>query len=370
MKSILLVLAILGAGFYFYGLNFMLVLLAISFLIFFHELGHFLAAKKLGICVNVFSVGFGEKIYTKKIGQTEYAISAIPLGGYVSLKGQEDLNPNARSDDKDSYTTLHPLGRIFILLAGPAFNIILAFFIYIALGYIGVERLAPKVGKIGENSAAAAAGIQLNDEILFINQNKINEWDDISKFVTLEPLNLQLKRNGEIINLTLTPKIGEKKNMWLETIKTPLIGISPNDESVILKNTGLNSLKFALDETYKASTLILVGLQKLITGVVPAREMGGIVAITDITAKAVAFGPSVFLFIVALISVNLGILNLLPIPALDGGHIAFNIYELIFRRPVSKRVFVALSYVGMALLFALMAFTIINDFLRLGGAYN
>ena len=346
--------------------------LAISFLIFFHEFGHFSVARAFGVCVNVFSVGFGEKIFTKTIGQTQYAISAIPLGGYVSLKGQEDLDPKAKNFDPDSYNTKGPLVRIAILFAGPAFNIILAFLIYIAIGYIGVERVAPVVGAIGENSAAAEAGLMVGDEIIAIDGAQIREWDDIAKHVSASRLNLQINRAGSMQTIALTPKMGEKQNIWREKIQTPLIGISPGREPkfITLYHTGPSSLNFAFNETVQASKLIIVGIEKLIIGAVSPKEMGGIIAITDITTKAVSYGASVVLMLVALISVNLGIINLFPIPALDGGHIVFNLFELIFRRPVPERVFVGLSYVGIGILAMLMIFTILNDFARMLGFYQ
>lgn len=401
MKSLILTILVLIVGFYYYSASFAVTILAISFLIFFHELGHFLAARSIGVSVTTFSVGFGKTIISKKIGETEYRLSAVPLGGYVSLKGQEDLDPTARSDDADSYNSCSPLGRIWILFAGPFFNIILAFLIYITLGFIGVERLAPVVGKIAPDSAAQKFGIKTGDKILAIDGVEIREWDDIAKNIALKELDIEILRkntdeaaqiltpnldnhsainsaqnnsnstsNYSTIHLKLTPKIGEKENIWREKIQTPLIGISPAGDFITLYHTGASSLNFALSETYKASSLIVVGLEKLLSGAVAIKEMGGIVAMTDITTRAVGVSVSVLLYVVALLSVNLGILNLLPVPVLDGGHIAFNLYELIFRRPVSQKLFEKASYVGMALLFALMIFTIINDFLRMFGVYK
>lgn len=370
MKSIIFTILLLGVGFYFYGINFMATVLSISFLIFFHEFGHFIVARRLGVKVNVFSVGFGEKIWAKSWRGTEYRISAIPLGGYVSLKGQEDLKPELKNFDNDSYNSKSPFERILILFAGPFFNILLAFLIYIALGFIGVEKLAPKIGHIAENSAAATVGLNKNDEILSINGEKVQEWDDIAKNVALKPLNLEILRDGKIINVVLTPKIGEKLNIWREKIQTPLIGISPNGEFVTIYHTGISSLKFAYLQTIEASKLIVIGLEKFVSGAVSPKEMGGIVAITDITSKAVSFGISPLLLLIALISVNLGILNLFPIPALDGGHIFFNLYELIFRKPVGEKFFARATYAGIFLLFALMIFTVINDFFRIFGVYE
>ncbi len=344
-----------------------MTILAISFLIFFHELGHFLAARTLGVKVNTFSIGFGEKIYTKNIGGTDYCLSAIPLGGYVQLKGQDDTDPKAKNYDTDSYNVLSPIKRIYILFAGPFFNFILAFFIYILLGSIGVERLAPSVGHIAEGSAAASAGLAKNDKILAINGVKINEWDEISKNVKLEPSTILIDRNGSQMTINLTPKIGETINLFNEKVQRPLIGISPNGEVIKIYHTGLAGINFAFSETIEASKLIFKSFTKLVSGAVPLKEVGGIVQIADVTSKAAKISLGVLLTIVALISVNLGVLNLFPIPALDGGHILFNLYELIFRREVNERVLIMLTYCGWALLLGIMMLATFNDIMRLSG---
>ena len=367
MKGILFTLALLCLGLYAYSFYFLVTVLAISFLIFFHELGHFLAARSLGVKVNTFSIGFGEKIYTKNVGGTDYCLSAIPLGGYVQLKGQDDTDPKAKNYDADSYNVLSPIKRIYILFAGPFFNFILAFFIYLFLGFIGVERLAPSVGHIAEGSAAASAGIAINDKILAINGVKINEWDEISKSVKLKPSTILIDRNGSSLTINLTPKIGETINLFNEKVQRPLIGIQPNGEVVKIYHTGLESIKFAFDETIEASKLIFKSFEKLVVGDVPLKEVGGIVQIADVTSKAAKISLSVLLTIVALISVNLGVLNLFPIPALDGGHILFNIYELIFRREINERVLVTLTYCGWALLLGIMVLATFNDIMRLSG---
>lgn len=367
MKGIFFTLALLCLGLYAYSFYFLVTVLAISFLIFFHELGHFLVARMLGVKVNTFSIGFGEKIYTKNVGGTDYCLSAIPLGGYVQLKGQDDTDPKSKNYDHDSYNVLSPIKRIYILFAGPFFNFILAFFIYILLGSIGVERLAPSIGHIAEGSAAASAGIAINDKILAINGVKINEWDEISKNVKLEPSAILIDRNGSSLSINLTPKIGETVNLFNEKVQRPLIGISPNGEVIKIYHTGLAGINFAFSETIEASKLIFKSFTKLVSGAVPLKEVGGIVQIADVTSKAAKISLGVLLTIVALISVNLGVLNLFPIPALDGGHILFNLYELIFRREVNERVLVTLTYCGWALLLGIMMLATFNDIIRLSG---
>ena len=367
MKGIFFTLALLGLGLYAYSFYFLVTVLAISFLIFFHELGHFLAARSLGVKVNTFSIGFGEKIYTKNVGGTDYCLSAIPLGGYVQLKGQDDTDPKAKNYDRDSYNVLSPIKRIYILFAGPFFNFILAFFIYILLGFIGVEKQAPSIGYIVKGSAAESAGLAKNDKILEINGVKITEWDDISKNVKLEPSTILIDRNGSILSINLTPKIGETINIFNEKIQHPLIGIRSNGEVIKIYHTGIDSLKFAFYETIEASMLIFKSLEKLIIGDISPKEVGGIVQIADVTSKAAKISLGVLLTIVALISVNLGVLNLFPIPALDGGHILFNLYELVFRREVNERVLIMLTYCGWALLLGIMVLATFNDIMRLSG---
>ena len=367
MKGILFTLALLCLGLYAYSFYFLVTVLAISFLIFFHELGHFLVAKSLGVKVNTFSIGFDEKIYTKNVGGTDYCLSAIPLGGYVQLKGQDDTDPKAKNYDADSYNVLSPIKRIYILFAGPFFNFILAFFIYILLGFIGVERLAPSIGYIDEGSAAASARLMKNDKILEINGVKITEWGEISKNVKLEPSIILIDRNGSILSINLIPKIGETINIFNEKIQHPLIGIRSNGEVIKIYHTGLSSLKFAFYETIEASKLIFKSLEKLIIGDIPLKEVGGILQIADVTSKAAKISISVLLTIMAFISANLGVFNLLPIPALDGGHILFNLYELIFRREVNERVLIMLTYCGWALLLGIMVLATFNDIMRLSG---
>ena len=283
MKGIFFTLVLLGLGLYAYSFYFLVTVLAISFLIFFHELGHFLAARTLGVKINTFSIGFGEKIYTKKVGGTDYCLSAIPLGGYVQLKGQDDTDPKAKNYDADSYNVLSPIKRIYILFAGPFFNFILAFFIYILLGSIGVERLAPSVGHIAEGSAAVSAGLAKNDRILEINSVKINEWDEISKNVKLEPSTILIDRNGSQMTINLTPKIGETVNLFNEKVQRPLIGISPNGEVIKIYHTGLAGINFAFSETIVASNLIFKSFTKLVSGAMPLKEVGGMVQCAVVT---------------------------------------------------------------------------------------
>jgi regulator of sigma E protease len=347
-------------------------LLAISFLIFFHELGHFLVARFFGVRVEVFSIGFGKKIFTKNHNGTQYALSLIPLGGYVQMKGQDDTDPTKTSGDIDSYNTKRPWQRILILLAGPLANFILAFFLYLAIGNIGVSKFAPIIGNLSKNFPAQMSGLKKNDIVLAINSHNVKTWDDLSNFIknSQNSIIFKIKRGDEIKNIEVTPKDNSYKNMFGEIMHKKMVGIAPSGKVITLKLNFFQSVAYATQETKNATMMIVQSLEKLVEGVVPAKDLGGIVSIVQVTAKASSAGIVALFALTALISVNLGVLNLLPIPALDGGHIMFNLYEMITKRAPSERVLYYLTLGGWVFLLSLMAFTIFNDIYRIaGGSY-
>ncbi len=344
-------------------------LLVLSGLIFFHELGHYLAARFVGVYVEVFSIGFGKRLFSFKKFDTEWSISAIPLGGYVKMKGQDDSDPTKKSYDADSYNTKTPQQKIFILLAGPAFNFVLAFFLYFIIALSSPPVLSPVIGKVMENSPASVAGLESNDTVIAINNIKIESWEEMSDIIKSSSgtLKLEILRDGVTEYKTLTPKLRETKNMFGETIQKKMIGIGSAGVTHPLKLGVIETLKYATDQTIWASTMIFTGVKKLIVGDVPSSELGGVISIIKLTSDATQSGWVSVLFFAALISVNLGVLNLLPIPALDGGHIMFNLYELIFRREASEAVMMNFTIAGWILLAGLMGLGIFNDINRLVG---
>lgn len=344
-------------------------LLVLSVLIFFHELGHFTAARFFGVQVDVFSIGFGKKLYSKMIGKTEWSISVIPLGGYVKMKGQNDTDPTNISYDEDSYNVKKPWQRIIILLAGPFANFLLAFLLYFAIANIGVPKLLPYVGTVGKDTPAFRAGITKEDKIVQINGNNILYWENIGKNINdaKADITIIVERKQQLVTLQLTPKIIEDKNIFGENITRRIIGIGPLGKQTTVYFGFIDGLDYAWDETKKASLLIVKSVQKLITGVVGADKLGGIITIVDVTAEASSAGILALFFFTALISVNLGVLNLLPIPALDGGHIMFNLYEMITGKTASEQVMMYITIVGWAILISLMLLGLYNDINRLWG---
>jgi len=344
-------------------------LLVLSALIFFHELGHYFAARAVGVAVEVFSIGFGKRFMTFKRWGTEWSISAIPLGGYVRMKGQDDSDPTKVSLDPDSYNVKSPLQKIFILLAGPVANFVLAFVLYFFIALGGPNILSPVIGDVVKDSPAEIAGLKTNDTVLSINGVKITTWKEMAKIIEHSDgaLNVEIQRAGFIEFKMLTPAIRETTNMFNEVIQKKMIGIGSAGVSHKLELSPSETLSYATEQTIFASTMIFTGLKKLIVGEVPAKELGGVITIVKLTSDATDAGWMSVLFFAALISVNLGVLNLLPIPALDGGHIMFNLYEFIFRREASEAIIIKLTIAGWVILFSLMGLGLYNDINRLMG---
>jgi regulator of sigma E protease len=342
-------------------------ILVLSFLIFFHELGHFLAARFFGVKVEVFSIGFGTKIFKKVYKGTQYCISAIPLGGYVQMKGQDDTDPTKISLDADSYNTKKPWQRIIILFAGPFANFLLAFLLYIAIANLGVTKLSPIIGNVGENTPAQSIGLQKDDKILEINSQEVQTWDDVSSFIKTSEgtLHIAYLRDNLVQRINVKPEIKIQKNIFGEDVQNRVLGISPSGKTLIVHYSFVDSFDFAYTQTLEATTMILKSLQKLIEGIIPAKDLGGIVSIVQVTSEASEAGLVALFALTALISVNLGVLNLLPIPALDGGHIMFNTYEIIAKKPPSEKVLYQMTIIGWVFLLSLMIFTIFNDISRI-----
>lgn len=348
-------------------MSWLVALLVLSALIFFHELGHFAAARYFGVYVEVFSIGFGKRLASFEWIGTRWQISAIPMGGYVKMKGQDDTDPSATSPDPDSYNAMRPWQRIIILLAGPLANFALAWALFLAIAFSGPQTLSPIIGNVVKDSPAAEAKLMSGDRVRMINSQPITTWEELSKMIKSSEgtLFIQLERDGKIIRTQVTPKVTEAQNIFKETIQQRMVGIAPSGQTHKLEMGLSDTFLYATEQTYNAAMLIFESVQKLITGIVPAKELGGVVSIVQITSEATNYGLISLFFFSALISVNLGVLNLLPIPALDGGHIMFNLYEMIRCKAPSEAVVMQLTIGGWVLLIGLMGLGLYNDITRL-----
>ena len=237
------------------------------------------------------------------------------------------------------------------------------------IGLLGNNHLTPTIGKVIENSPAAKSGLLANDEILKINDIEIKTWDDLSGVIkgSNDALKFYVKRDEKVRTFIIRPQMSDSENMFKEKIKKRMIGIAPAPKIVTIFYSPLESISFAYDKTIESSKMIFLGVQKLIQGIIPSSEIGGVISIGTVISDASQSSFVALLTIMALISVNLGVLNLLPIPALDGGHIMFNLYEMITRQKPSDKVLLILTVGGWAILLGLMSLGMYNDIVRLIG---
>ena len=348
-------------------MNFLYAVILLGVLIFVHELGHFLFAKWSGVHVLKFSLGFGPTIISKKYGQTEYLLSAIPLGGYVKMLG-EDPEDEVTPEDSDKSFSCQPVyKRIAIVAAGPIFNLLLAVVLLTIVFMLGVPRLKATVGELMPDSPAFKADLKKGDQIIAIDDKEIKYWDEMSSIIHVKPetrVALSIKRENKTIVIMITPEKKMVKNIFGEDTEIGLIGIKPEGDSELIRSGPIDSFISGLDRTWDIIDMTVVAMVKLFQRIIPANTIGGPIMIFQMAGKQANAGFTSFLTFMAVISINLGILNLLPVPILDGGHLMFFGIEAIRKKPFSQNVMLITQRVGLTLLLTLMAFAIYNDILR------
>ena len=438
-------------------------LVVLGILVAFHELGHFLAARWVGVKVLKFSLGFGPKLFGRQVGETEYLVSAIPLGGYVKLFGEDEAEAITPEDRKRSFVHQKLWGKVLIVSAGPGFNFILAYLIFAAwlstgytlpvpsfkditpvleavapdspaakaglmvgdqikkidgrdiatrvelldaatkgkgapltlevlrdgrietltvtpvpasgqhqkgdekVYYLGIEEIPPVVNEVVPGKPAAAAGFKEGDRVLSIDGTLIYTWTQMTGLVKDSPgktLHVDVLREGHRVSLAVTP-VAENATVNGQSVQIGKIGIAGPDRSLMRSTTPLVAIYDGLEATWKWTELTIVGLYKMIVGDISSKNIGGPLTIAKISGEAAAQGPANVVFLIALLSINLGVLNLLPIPILDGGHLLFFLIEGILRKPLGERQRELAQQVGLVLLVGVMIFAFWNDLERI-----
>lgn len=348
--------------------TFISFIVLLGILIFAHELGHFLAARAGGVGVLKFSLGFGPKIFGKKIGETEYVLSWIPLGGFVKLLGESGTEELPPADAKRSFYKQPRWKRLLIVLAGPVFNFLLAIVIFFVVYLYGLPNLLPVVGDLSPDSAAASAGILKDDKILTINGREISFWDEIRPVIKESEgrdLSIRVQRGSEEKIFAVKPKLSKAKNIFGEEESTYLIGIAPAGRTVIERKNPLAALVSAVDKTWEISKLTVISVVKMLEGVLSPRTLGGPIFIAQVAGDQVKEGIIPFVLFMAILSINLGVINLFPIPVLDGGHIFFYLIEMAARREIPVKIKEWAQQIGFVVLLMLMLFVIMIDIERL-----
>ena len=439
--------------------TFLSALVLLGILIFVHELGHFLFAKLVKVKVLKFSLGFGPKLIGKKSGETEYQISAVPLGGYVKMLGEDSEGEIAEEEKARAFNFQPVWKRALIVLSGPVFNLIFAALVFAVIFLSGIPLPYPDIGKITEKSPAFKAGLMTGDRILQIDGSAVKSWDEVDtaldesagrtmlfkvdrggKVLELsvtpekesennifgekkkvwdigaspllypvvgevikgaradkagmkkgdrilevegkplqtwqdmtavihanpeKPLTFKIKRDGSILDLTITPEKSTVKMPGAEEKTIGLIGVRPEGNDFIKRFSLPSSLWLGVRKTWEVSVLTIVSIIKLIERIIPAETIGGPILIFQMAGEQASHGALSFFTFMAVISINLGVLNFLPIPVLDGGHIFFLAIEAIRRKPLSEKVMMVAQRAGLTVIITLMVFAFYNDIMRL-----
>jgi regulator of sigma E protease len=417
-------------------------LIVIGVLVFVHELGHFIMAKRAGVRVEKFSLGMGPKIFGYKKGDTEYVLSWLPLGGYVKMAGENpDEEPTGAPDEFQSKTVWQ---RVKIAITGPLTNIVLAFVIMPFVFLVGTYTIGPAaIGFVEKNSAAEKAGFQVGDVIEEINGRKITDWEKGAMLIAVNPdtdIRVTVNRKGETKALTLRPTLDPERNIGMSGLYpdypveigklkpsfpaekagiklhdkivsidgmtvyywnqfstavkdskgkklslvldregtrmqievTPIesdgrfvIGVEPIIPLIFKRYGFVDSVKLGFDKTLEAIDLTFITLKKLVTFSLSIKTLGGPVMIAQMSGQAASAGISSFLSLLAMISISLGILNLLPIPVLDGGLVVFLVIEALRKKPLQRKTMEVAQSIGAGLLITLIAVVSYNDVMRM-----
>ena len=344
------------------------VIVLLGVLIFVHELGHFLTAKFAGVGVLKFSLGFGPRIIGKKIGETEYLLSLIPLGGYVKLLGESEDDVLTDADQSRSFLVQPIWKRILIVATGPIFNLLLATVIFTFVQIWGLPVLLPKIGNVQEGSAALKAGLLKADTITAIDGKQISRWADMAELINDSGgkiLNLTIQRGETSHPISIMPTLFKVNNIFGEEVNSYRIGISPSPETRIERRNPASALMEGVKQTWVLSKLTLLSVVKMLQGVISPKTLGGPIMIAQLAGAQVKEGLIPFLLFMAMLSINLAVLNLLPIPILDGGHLLFYLIEAVTGREISIKWRERSQQVGFALLIILMLFVLVMDLERL-----
>lgn len=345
------------------------IVLVLGGLIFFHELGHFTVARIFGMGVKTFSLGFGPKLVGFTSGQTDYKVSLIPLGGYVALAGEQGEEETDFADDK-LFSHRPAWQRLFVVAAGPFFNFLLAFLIYWFLGLAqGQAVVLPLVGGVLPDSPAAHAGFVKDDMVTAIDGVPVDSWTQMVETIRAaegKPLHVEVDRSGEKLTLTVTPHINTFKNLFGEDVTVPMVGINQAGQVRYEPIEGIGIMP-ALSQTWYMGEVVVKGFLSIVERLIPVESVGGPIMLAQMVHESAQTGLYTLLGMMALISINLAIINLLPIPVLDGGHILFFALEIIFRRPLNDRWKAMSMRVGLLILLLLMSLAIFNDVRRLLG---
>ncbi|MCG3176206.1 MAG: Metalloprotease MmpA [Candidatus Omnitrophica bacterium] len=336
----------------------------LSVLVVIHEYGHYLMARLAGIRVDKFSIGFGPVLFGRKFGDTEFAFSLLPFGGYVKLAGESPEEAKGKPDEFQSKSSLQKLA---VVVAGPLMNALLAFVLFTSVFLIGEPVLTTRIGKVLENTPASMAGLKEGDVIRAVDGQLVSDWEELLERIraTEGRLSLTVVRGDEPMRIAITPKSQEAKDALGKGRRVPFIGVAPSAEIAHIPHDPLTAARMGAERLWTMTSMIFASIGMMITGSMPFKEsVTGPIGIYYMTQQAAEMGWAYLLYFTGSLSVSLFVLNLLPVPVLDGGHVLFILIEKIKGGPLREAVKERMTQVGMGLILILMMFVIFQDIRR------
>ena len=349
-------------------MNTIIFLIILSVLILVHEAGHFFMARRQGIRVEKFALGFGPKLFGFTFKKTAFRLCAIPFGGYVKMAGDSRKECLGKSDEYFSKT---PGQRALVVFFGPLFNYFLAFFFLWIVYCLGYPQMSSAIGKVMDNMPAQKAGLAAGDKILSINGKEVRYWSEVLSQIkekgALATVNVVVVRDGERKEFSFIPEQKEEKDLYGQKRTVSVIGIIPEGDLVYEKYNPLIAFGKSAATVVELTWSTLRAILSLIVGNLALKEaVTGPIGIFNITKEAARFGINALLHVTSMFSLALAIFNVLPIPVLDGGHLLFLGIERMRRRPLSEKVEQRITDVGFSFIVILAVFILANDLIRFG----
>ena len=346
-------------------------LIILGILILVHEFGHFIAAKRLGVRVEKFSIGFGPVLFKKKKGDTQYCLSAIPLGGFVKLAGDNLQEYKGRDYE---YFSKAPGKRAQIIFAGSFFNYLLGFICFWIIFFSGYPTLTSKVGGLLEGFGAKDAGVQIGDRITAVDGKKVSSWEELQNIIldrkSQDVVRVSALRQGREFSVDVLLREKRFDDILGQKQKVGLLGITPDLEDTLYVRYGFfKSFLLGINKTWALTELTYKGLWRMVTGKIAVRDSAaGPLGIFFITSKVARQGITALLNFIGIISVSLALFNLLPLPVLDGGHILFLAIEKIRGKALSIKAERIITQIGLTIIISLFLFVTYNDVMRAFGS--
>ena len=340
-------------------------LLTLSLIILVHEWGHFVMARWIGVKVERFSFGFGPRLLAWTRKGTEYCLSLLPFGGYVKLAGEGSESGGAVHPWE--YRGRSTAEKMSIVLAGPAINYLLGFLLFLVVFVVGAPMPTTRIGRVLEGYPAEQAGLKPGDRILSVNGPPVERWEEMTQLIQAqtESITLGVERDGKIFSSTIQPRVNQRRSLFGSQARRGMVGVVPSDEVKIQRYPFPQAVVRAAQQVWMLTWVTLRSLWSILIGALSLKEsFTGPIGIFYITSSVAQQGWIALLQLIAVLSTSIGLFNLLPIPVLDGGHLAFLAAEKLRGKPVSLMMQEAMTRVGLGLLLLLLAVVTYNDFLR------